>query len=93
VPLFQLLLDEIFTYIKTYSSKLFRGTSTALSLASLFAYSLPGISSCPGIHFEVTLLNLLSFSSTCMHSQTRDDSVVDVASAAKPALLSEHFMA
>jgi hypothetical protein len=40
------------------------GTSTAPSLASLSASSLPGIPWCPGIHIKVTLLDLLTFSST-----------------------------
>jgi hypothetical protein len=39
----------------------------------------------------VTLLDLLSSSSTCIHSQTKDDSVVIFASAAIAALLSEQM--
>jgi hypothetical protein len=34
---------------------------------------LSGIPWCPGIHIKVTVLDLLSFSSTCIHSQTKDD--------------------
>jgi hypothetical protein len=41
-------------------------------------------------HTKVTLSGSLSFPSTCIHSQTRDDSVVVFASAARAALLSEH---
>jgi hypothetical protein len=37
------------------------------------------------------MLNSLSFSSTCIHSQTKDDSVVVFATAAIAALLSEQM--
>jgi hypothetical protein len=42
-------------------------------------------------NFFVTLLNSLSFPSTCIHSHNKDVSIVVFASAARAALLAEQM--
>ena len=54
------------------------GTVLAPSVATLSASSLSPIPWCSGIHTNVTSLISLSLPSTCTHSQTKDDSVVDL---------------
>jgi len=61
------------------------------SLANVSASSFPGIPWRPGIRTKVTLLEPLSFSSACMLSHTRADSLVVIASAAIDTLLSEQI--
>ena len=62
--------------LKGIAAVLLGGISTAPSLASLSAFSLPGISWCSGIHIRVTLLCSLSHPSTYINSHTLDDSTV-----------------
>jgi len=52
------------------------GTPLVLSLAKLSAYTFPCIPWFLGIHTKVTLLDPLSFSSTCILLRTRADLVV-----------------
>jgi len=67
------------------------GTPLVLSLTNLSAYSFPHIPWFLGIHTKVTLLDPLSFSSTCVLFHTRADLVVVFASAAIAALLSQQI--
>ena len=88
---FLMLLDKLFTCIKGYTVDWLSGTSTAPSLDSVSASLLPGIPWCPRIQTKMTLLNSLSLPSRCICSQTKDDSVVIFASAARTALLSQQM--
>jgi hypothetical protein len=65
IPHFQLLFDEFLPTLKGIAVNWLGGTSAARCLASVSASSFPNISWCPGIHTKVTLLNSLSFPSTC----------------------------
>jgi hypothetical protein len=86
MPQFQLLLDEFFTYTKGYRSKLVRWDFNSPSPVCL-----PPC--CPGVHTKVTLLNSLSFPTTCIHSQMKDDTrmVLVFVSTTRAALLSEQI--
>ena len=74
-----------FTYTKGYSSKLvmwdFNSTFISQSVCLLVAR----------VSTLEWLLNPLSFPSTCIHSQTKDDSVLVFVSTTRAALLSEQM--
>ena len=68
-----------------------KGLHQSLPFVNLSASSFPCILWRPGTHTKVTLIDPHSFSSTCMFSHNKADSVVVFASAAIAVLLSKQI--
>jgi hypothetical protein len=75
------------TKIKGMPTVWSEGIPLAPSLANLSASSFPGIPRCPSVHTTVTLIDPHIFRGAGLLSHTKDDSVVDFASAAICILL------
>jgi hypothetical protein len=87
----QVTPDDLFTHSKGNASSLITGIVLAPSLANLSASSFFSIPWYLRSYSKVMLLGPLSFTSACLHFQTKANSVMVLASATVAGLLSEQM--